>query len=499
MLQAANQNDHQRANGKRLGCKRRLTVASAIAICLAFTARGQGQATTEQTLAAARVALQQHLYSRAIHVIEEVLKNSPDDGDLKLELGRAYLYDRKDARAIQLFKEVLSNSPSNRQAKLQLARAFAYSRNYEDSDRLYEDLLQEKADEDSEVGLIRNLLHEHKHDESRAELQRAMAHDPGSRRLEQYQRYLDQRRTPSIETERLDDLDVSIPEGRENLKRLWSGVTFYTDSSGNRSRQTSQQFDYGYARRFFSRTLVEEASLQQNSGPTADVLHAVNEFRLQPLRNVTLAGGGGAVRFADGASVGLYQGDLELRLARALGISGGYSRNPVIPTFQAAQLNLISRGWHTGLNWSPRDWNLSASGASLHYSDGNDARTAGAEVVRLFGTSRLSFTTGYAFSYLSYNKNFAHGYFDPSKYQSHLAAAGVHFAGGKYFRGDYSVHVGGESVSGAPFQPAWDVTFRNRILLQQWELSAIYSYSNLAQSSGAFTSETGSFVVSYRF
>jgi len=499
MLRATDLGNSQPARWKSLGTKRRLIVVLALGIYCTFPARGQAPASSEPALAAGRAALQQHLYGKAIRVLEEGLKSFPDASDLKLELGRAYLYDRKDSRAMELFREVLSNSPSNRQAKLELARAFAYSRDYEDSDRLFYDLLQTNADEASEVGLIRNLLHEGKYDDAHRELQRAQARDAGSRHLQQYQKYLDDRRTPPIETERVDDMEESIPEGRENLESLWSGVTFYTDSSGNRSRQTSQQFDYGYARKIFSRTLVEETALQQNSGPTADVLRAVNEIRLQPVRNVTLAAGGGGVRFDRGTSIGLYQGELGFRLARTLGISGGYSRSPVIATFQAAELNLTAQGWHTGLNWSPRDWSLSASGASLHFSDGNDARTAGAEIMRLFAISRISFTTGYAFSYQSYDKNFAHGYFDPSKYQSHLGSAGVRFAAGRHFRAEYSVHAGAESISGAPFQPAWDVTFRNRVLLQRWEFDGIYTYSQLAQASGAFTSHTSSFVASYRF
>jgi hypothetical protein len=262
---------------------------------------------------------------------------------------------------------------------------------------------------------------------------------------------------------------------------------------------TSQLFDYGYIGKFFSRTLVEENSLQQNSGPKANISRTSEEVRLMPLHNVTLAAAGGAVLFDDGTSVGLFQGELGLRLARTFGIFGGYVRNPVVPTFLAARFKLTSQGWHTGLNLSPRNWSFAASGASQRYSDGNDSRSADAELNRFFGSSRIAFITGYRFGYQSYDKAFAHGYFDPSKYQNHLGGAGISFAGGRHFRGDYSVHIGAESVSGGPFTPAYDITFRNRVLLQQWDFSGIYSYSHLAQSSGAFTSQTSSFIVSYRF
>jgi hypothetical protein len=480
-------------------CTRRLTAVLVLAICFTLAARGQAPAASEQSLAAGRTALQQHHYGKAIRVLEEGLKSFPNDSNLRLELGRAYLYDHKDGRAIELFKQILSEAPSNAEAKLELARAFAYGRDYADSDRLYRELLEVNRSEDSEVGLIRNMIHEGKSAEAREELGRATERHPGSRRLLECEMQLDHHGTPLIEIERVDDRAESTPEGRGSVERLGAGVTYYTDSSGNRSVQSSQQFEYGYIGKFFSRTLVEENSLQQNSGPKANISRTTEEVRLMPLRNVTLAAAGGAVRFDNGSSIGLFQGELGLRLARTFGISGGYARNPVVPTYLAAKFNLISQGWHAGLNLSPRNWSFAASGSSQHYSDGNDSRSADAELNHFFGTPRIALITGYRFGYLSYDQAFAHGYFDPSKYQSHLGGAGISFAGGRHFRGDYSVHVGAESVSGGPFTPAYDITFRNRVLVQQWDFSGIYSYSHLAQSSGAFTSQTSSFMVSYRF
>lgn len=499
MFQAIGLNNVQPARRKSLGCTRRLTAALVLAICFRLAARGQAPAASEQTLAAGRMALQQHRYAKAIRVLEEGLNRFPNDSNLKLELGRAYLYDHKDGRAIELLKQVLSEAPSNVEAKLELARALGYGRDYESSDRLYHELLEVNRNEDGEVGLIRNLIHEGKTPEAREELQRAMARNPGSRRLLECEMQLDHHRTPLIEIERVDDREESTPEGWGSVERFGAGVTYYTDSSGNRSVQSSQQFDYGYTGRFFSRTTVEENSLQQNSGPKANIMRTTEEVRLMPVRNLTLGAAGGAVQFDDGTSIGLFQGELGFRLARTFRISGGYVRNPVVPTYLAAKFNLISQGWHTGLSLSPQNWRFAASGSSQHYSDGNDSRSADAELNRFFGTPRIAFITGYRFGYLSYDQIFAHGYFDPSKYQSHLGGVGISFAGGRHFRGDYSVHVGAESVSGAPFTPAYDITFRNRVLFQQWDFSGAYTYSHLAQSSGAFTSQTTSFTGSYRF
>jgi len=65
----------------------------------------------------------------------------PADRTLKIELGRAYLYNRQDDRAMHLFREVLREEPSNRLAKIELARALGYQRDYEASNVLYHDLL----------------------------------------------------------------------------------------------------------------------------------------------------------------------------------------------------------------------------------------------------------------------------------------------------------------------------------------------------------------------
>jgi len=499
MFQATELNNTQPARRRSRGGTRRLTEVLVLAICFTLAARGQVPAASEQSLAAGRTALQQQHYGKAIRILEEGLKSFPNDRNLKLELGRAYLYDHKDGRAIEIFEQVLSEASSNAEAKLELARALAYGRDYEASDRLYHELLETNRNEDGEVGLIRNLIHEGKTAEAREELQRASTRYPGSRRLLECEMQMDHHRVPLIEIERVDDREESTPEGRGSVERLGAGVAYYTDSSGNRIVQSSQQFDYGYSGKFFSRTLAEESSLQENSGPKANIRRTTEEVRLMPVHNLTLGAAGGAVQFDDGASVGLFQGELGLRVARTFGISGGYVRNSVTPTFLATQFKLTSQGWHTGLNLSPRNWSFVASGASQRYSDGNDSRSADAELNRVFGTARIGFIAGYRFNYLSYDQTFAHGYFDPSKYQSHLGGAGISFAGGRHFRGEYSLHLGAESVSGAPFTPAYDITFRNRVLLGQWDFSGAYTYSHLAQSSGAFTSQTTSFTGSYRF
>jgi len=81
--------------------------------------------------------IQQRHYAEAIHLLEDGLKRFPADRTLKIELGRAYLYNRQDDRAMHLFREVLREEPSNRVAKLELARTLGYQRDYEASNVLY--------------------------------------------------------------------------------------------------------------------------------------------------------------------------------------------------------------------------------------------------------------------------------------------------------------------------------------------------------------------------
>src|SRR6202171_730298 len=118
------------------------------------------QIPVEQTLAQAEAEFRQQHYKQAIRLLEQQLQLSPNDRNLRLELGRAYLYDHRDQPAIQIFREILRDEPSNRVAKLELARALGYHGDYESSNKLYRDLLTDNPnDESASVGLVRNLLH----------------------------------------------------------------------------------------------------------------------------------------------------------------------------------------------------------------------------------------------------------------------------------------------------------------------------------------------------
>src|SRR5215831_20184079 len=92
--------------------------------------RGEEGTTVDKSITDARAALRHRHYSRAVRTLEEALKNSPGDSRLRIELGRAYVYQRRDAQAVEIFRAVLRDDPADREAKLELARALSYQGKY---------------------------------------------------------------------------------------------------------------------------------------------------------------------------------------------------------------------------------------------------------------------------------------------------------------------------------------------------------------------------------
>jgi len=467
---------------------------------LAAVAYAQTNPSREQILQAGRDALGKRHYAEAVQLLEDGLKRFPNDQTLKSELGRAYLYNRQDDRAIRLFREVLREEPSNRVAKLELARALGYHRKYEASNRLYRELLKANPDDEpASLGLIRNLMHQKRKAEARRELERALARHPNSERLQEYKKRLgmDKAGVKGGDLQRGSE-DPERAEWRKNGRLQGSGA-YYSDSAGNRSWRFWEIFDYDIGHGLSTRLQVEERSLWKTGGSKANVVRGIDELRFRPTRFLLLAGGGGAVRFADGSNRVLYRAELELHPAKGLWFAGGFSRFPIYPTFQATQFNLLAEGWHARLDWDPGPWRLNASWSRQHYSDSNRVQRVGAELLRWTGSPRLAFGAGYRFNHFTFTQSFRHGYFNPSRYQSHLGVAGIRFRLGENFRGEYLARVGGESIAAGPYQGAWEVVLRNRMLFGNWELGGDYFYFHLAQVTGAFRAHFPRFVIAYRF
>jgi tetratricopeptide (TPR) repeat protein len=465
-------------------------------LCFTSATYSQTKASSEPALQAGRAAIQQGHYAEAIHLLEDAQRKSPNDRNLKVELGRAYLYNHQDDRAKQLFREILRDEPSNRVAKLELARALGYQRDYAASNVLYRELLSAGPDEAAEVGLVRNLMHQHNAVEARRELEEALVRFPQSQQLKEYRQKLAREQARPRRSSRNGE---PRPAALDTQERLMGTVAYLSDSAGNRSWRSTQSFNYEFARNMANNVQMEERTLWQAAGPKANVMWATDDLRLRPTSFLGITAGGGAVRFANGSSRALYRGELELHPMKGLWLTGGFSRNPVAPTVRATQFNLLAEGWRTRLDWNPRGWRTHATWSGQHYSDGNRAQRVEAETIRWFGTSHFAIATGYRFNYIGFTQTLLHGYFNPRRYQSHLGITGVKLGLGEHFRGEYLVHVGGESVVGAPYQTAWDFTLRNRFLLQKWELGGDYSYFHLAQNTGAFKAQSARFVAAFRF
>ncbi|HVS86758.1 MAG TPA: tetratricopeptide repeat protein [Candidatus Acidoferrum sp.] len=469
-----------------------------VPLYLAIAANGQTKQSTEQILEAGRAALRQQHYVEAIHLLEDGTKQYPADQDLKLELGRAYLYDRRDAQAIHLFQEVLREDPSNRMAKLELARAAGYHRDYETSDRVYRELLtSHPEDEAASIGLVRNLIHEKRMEEARRACALALTHHPESKRLQQYRQQLNNEAANKPASE--PQSGEPNPAAQTRRAQVQGSSAYFSDSAGNCSWRSTQQFEHQIIGGLSTRLRIEERSLWLTGGPKASVLWGTDEMRMRLTHSLALGGTGGAVRFADGSTRPLYRGELELHPLKRLWITSGFGRRPISPTYDSAQFDLLAQGWHTRLEWYPRAWWFNASWSREHYSDSNRNQRMETELLRWIGSSRFSVGAGYRFNYLAFDQSLLHGYFNPSDYRSHLARTGLRFRVGKVFHAEYVGGAGAESISGGPYQSAWELAFRNRVKLENWELSGDYFYFHLAQNTGAFRSQAGRLAVAYLF
>jgi tetratricopeptide (TPR) repeat protein len=449
----------------------------------------QAQETIGQSVTAAEAALRHRRYSQAVRTLEEALKRFPENSHLRIELGRAYVYQRRDGQAIAIFRAVLRDDPSNREAKLELARVLSYRARYESSNRLFRELLAvDPSDEAAAIGLVQNLLLQKKKAEAAREVEQALARHPNSLRLQEYREDLQKNQMPR----------PGLREGHAP-DRVEADGSYFSDTTGNRALRTGQRFDLQLGRNLSNSFRLGEKSLWVSQGPKAKILSFNDEARVRLMRWLLLGGGGGMVRFADDSNRALYRGELILHPARNFWLQGGFSRIPIVPTFQAAQFHLLAEGWWTRLDWQPSSWRVSADFAKQHYSDSNRTQREDAEVLRWIGNTHFALGLGYGYSRSLFTQSLLHGYFSPNHYQNHLSLGGFRFGIGKIYRGEYIAQYGAESVDTSPYQFAWQATAKNRLVLGRIDLGADYTYFHLAQSTGAFRAQVGRVSLAYRF
>lgn len=455
----------------------------------ARTTLGQEAASVQKSITDAQAALRHRHYLQAIQTLEVALKQFPGDPRLRIELGRAYVYQRQDARAMEIFQAVLRDDPSNRVAKLELARVLSYKGRYDSSNLLFRELLATNPnDEAAAIGLVQNLLLQGKKEEARREVEQALAGHPNSLRLQEYQVDLQNNQLP-------------IPAYRETntLNRLQADGSYFSDTAGNRVLRAGQRFDLQLGRILSNSFRLDEKSLWVSEGPKANIFSFYDEGRVRLKPWLFVGAGGGVVRFADNSNHALYRAELILHPIRAFWLQGGFSRIPVSPTFLSTQFDLLAEGWWGRLDWQPRSWRVSADFSKQHYTDSNRTQREDAEVLRWIGNSNFAVGLGYQYKHSSFTQTLAHGYFSPNQYHSHLGLSGARFNIAKTYRGEYTVQYGAEAVDENPYQTAWEFTAKNRFLFGKLELGADYSYFHLAQSTGAFAAQVGLVSLGYRF
>ena len=489
-----------RVSTSRSVVKERVMIRSSIlCVSLAFGAiflvgevqptHGQEGPPVQQSIAAAQAAVRHRHYLQAIRTLEDSLQRFPGNTQLRLELGRAYIYQRQDLKAIEVFRAILRDDPSKREPKLELARVLSFDGKFEAANQLFHELLATNPnDEAAAIGLVQNLFFQKKKDEARREVEQALAHHPNSLRLQEYRDDLLKNQSP-------------LPASREGSgpDRLEADANYFSDSAGNRAFRAGQRFDLQLGRNVANSFRLDEKSLWVTQGPKANIFSVSDEVRVRLTRWLFVGGGGGIVRFADNSNAALYRGTLIVHPFKSFWLQGGFSRVPITPTFQSAQFDLLAEGWWSRLDWQPPSWRISADFSKQRYSDSNRTQRDDAEVLRWIGNSHFAAGLGYQYAHSSFTETFSNGYFNPNQYHSHLGLGGFRFEVGKIYRGEYIVEYGAEAIDQNPYQTAWQATAKNRLKMGRWELGADYTYFHLAQSTGAFQAQAGRVSVAYRF
>lgn len=459
-----------------------------LALLLSALAQQPAPSQPSQIVAQSRQALTDHNPKQALRLVLDGLVAFPDNEELELQLARVFAYERQDAQALAKINNILGRNPSNRDAKLALAQVYGYRDDYKKSDPIYRELLQEDpADEAAALGLIHNLLLEGKREEARLQLQAALQRHPTSLLLLEYNDYV------SASAKSTQEVRTS------NYGRVQSGESFFFDSSGNRSLYSSQALSYQIARNFSSWTRVDETALWKTAVPYRTVVSGWEELRWKFNRYFAARAAGGAVRFADASSDALYSGDIEIYPYKGVVLSGGYSRFPIVPTFDAASFDLLSSGWHERVDYSTKNFSLNATGYLTHYTDGNRSEREFGDAMRWFPVGKISLGAGYAFRHIHFQQELDHGYFSPSQYWSHLGAGGVRLNIGKFYHGEYIGYMGGERINSGGFTTAGELLAHNEFFYRRFNFEANFSHFQLVQSTAAFRSDVVSGAIGYRF
>lgn len=471
--------------------QRLLTAVMLAAICLsAGGALADEEGSVHRILAAGQQAMLERHSEQAIRIFRDGLKNHPNDNQLRLELGRAYLTHGDDGLAIRLFGEILRTDAGNRPTQIELAGALGFRRDYTASNRIYGELLaSDPADEAAALGLASNLLHQKRQADARTLVSQALVLHSDSLRLQEYMDRIDS-----------GTLGGEEREGRTANSFVQMDSDYFSDSAGNRSWRSGQRIDLGIRPGLISRFVFEQHFQRSKDDPFEAAETSTLQLRWKPREWLSLTGGGGAVRFSNRDVHAIYETALSVQPLRSLLFGGSFSRVPIIPNAEATEHKITAQGWEFFTGWTGAHWQLSARGSQQHYSDENIGSRQTAEALREWRIHGFGVETGYRYRHLSFTLDKPHGYFSPSDYHSHLAVVGVRLPRIKKYRAELLARGGAESGGdGQAFTPAWEISVRNEVLLGNWTMQLDYSKYHLVQDTGAFRADAGRFVIAYHF
>jgi len=443
-----------------------------------------------QIVVAGQQAMLERHPEQAVRIFREGLKKHPNDNQLRLELGRAYLARGEDGQAIRVFRDLLRKRASNRPVQIELAGALAFRRDYEASDHIYQELLAaDPADEAAAIGLASNLLHQKRRADAHVLVSQALVLHSDSLRLQEYMDRIDS-----------GTLGGEEREGRTANSFVQMDSDYFSDSAGNRSWRSGQRLDLGIRPGLISRFAFEQHFQRSKDDLFEAAETSTLQLRWKPREWLSLSGGGGAVRFSNRDVHAIYETTLVVQPLRPLLFGGSFARVPIIPNAEATEHKITAQGWEVFTGWTGAHWQLSARGTQQHYSDGNIGSRETAEALREWRIHGSGVETGYRYQHLSFTLDKPHGYFSPSDYHSHLAVVGVRLPRIKKYRAELLARGGAESGgNGQDFTPAWEINVRNEVLLGNWTMQLDYSKYHLVQDTGAFRADAGRFVITYHF
>ena len=452
--------------------------------------------------------LQTKSYGAVEEELRQYVAEHPEQCDLSLLLGQAYMFRKKDRAAEKLFRAVLERDESNRLAMLELARIEGYHARFAESNRLYELLLASDAsDESASVGLVRNLMDMDETSRAKAALKAGLKAHPNSLQLQAFEDELFVQRTQGMSQ------DVEVGHRRQSQVQDWTYVI--VDSAGDHIVENLERSTIEIKPRLFMHLTTRVRHLSSQGG----ILEPVDEnaeslggaivsavtfqatTRLDYHLNgwLTLYGGGGGVRFNDGTSRGLFRGGFILHKGSSLNFNASVVKVPVLPTQEAETFHLTAQGLRTRLDWSKPKDRINLAVSELRYADTNLRHEQELEALHWFGARRVDVGAGVDVGHLSFSQTLNHGYFSPSNYQSYMASAAVRLHHFHHFNAEYKFSSGAESIEPSPFRFVYEVTADNFVSVGKWDLNANYTFDHSTQSTGAFQTSFVSVGVKYAF